>query len=355
MHPYLIIGQGLAGSLLAWRLQEAGVPVEIADAGDPNAASRVAPGIVNPLAGARLKPSWRVAEQIPAVQQLYPAIEAALGGETYFHPTPIVRVVKDARQREYFEQRRKEPAALPYIGEELPPGSLGVHIDDHFGSFVAQDSSWLDAAGLLHALRQHWQEQGILHGEALDYADLHLNDNGLLWRGRQYATAIFCEGWRATQNPFFNNIPWKPARGEMLALDLLSEPFLPGKLASCILNRSKWLLPLADGTYRAGASYAWDEFEAPPTQEKRDEILNVLGEYVDARFRVLGQVCGVRPIVDDYRPVCGRHPEHPQLAILNGLGSKGVMIGPWLSNEVAQHLLEGKALPEEVQLARFWR
>ena len=287
MNPYLIIGQGLAGSLLAWRLLQNGVPVEIVDAGDPNAASRVAPGIVNPLAGARLKPSWRVDEQISAGKLLYREIEQALGVDPFFHPTPIIRVVKDEKQRQYFEQRRDDSVARQYIGEELSPGSLGERVDDPYGSFVANDSSWLNSAAMIGALRDRWLAEGILHPEPLDYSDIEIANCGAKWRGKPYQTIVFCEGWRGRINPWFDRIPWNPARGEMLTLELLSEPFLQGPYAQGILNRSKWILPLADGTYRAGASYFWDDFEAPPTAEKAGRDSRRV-----ARFRRRRVSCG---------------------------------------------------------------
>ncbi|HYD83061.1 MAG TPA: hypothetical protein VEA63_03390, partial [Opitutus sp.] len=71
----LIVGQGLAGTLLAWELERAGLTFEIADEGHGRAASRVAAGIINPITGQRLVKSWRVDALLPVARATFRAIE----------------------------------------------------------------------------------------------------------------------------------------------------------------------------------------------------------------------------------------------------------------------------------------
>lgn len=352
--PVLIVGQGLAGTLLAWRLERTGVPFHIADPGSPDAASRVAPGIINPLAGKRLNPSWRVAEQLPEALQTYRAIEQEFPGVTFFNPTPIVRVIKDKRQLDYFRKRRVLGQSAPWVEETLEPGRLGPLIDDSLGSFIERGSGWLDTAHLVQTLRHRWISQGKLTNCAITPDALQPDGSGWRWQSLWVSRVVFCEGWRAALNPRFTFIPFKPARGEMLELERLSGPFLPEHLENAILNRSKWLLPMGNNRYRAGASYFWDDFDKGPDPEMGQSILDAIREFVCADFRKISQVCGTRPIVDDYRPVLGEHPSHDGLFIFNGLGSKGVLSAPWLSALLANHLTNRCPLPDEVRVDRFW-
>ena len=55
----LIIGGGLAGMALAWRLHERGVPFLIVDRDEPLTSSKVAAGLVAPITGLRLTLNWR--------------------------------------------------------------------------------------------------------------------------------------------------------------------------------------------------------------------------------------------------------------------------------------------------------
>ena len=349
---FLIVGQGVAGSLLARSLLARGVTVRITDADRVNSASQVAPGIVNPLAGQRLKPAWCVDDALPHAVATYQAIEAETGNTgRFWHPTPIVRVILDDAQRAIFDKRFHEDSARPYIGEVLAPGALGPDIHDAHGSFVARCSGWLDAAALTRHLRQRFAEAGQFvpstghepHADAVG-APLPIG-------GEAVGRVIFCDGWRGANGPWFGSLPWRPARGEML--DVTTErPFLPEPYRGCILNRSKWLLPLGDNRYRAGASYAWDDFEGGPTDEKREEILDGLRALVRASFKVSNHRVGVRPVIAGHRPVAGLHPLYPRLGIFNGLGSKGVLHAPWLADRLADHLLNGTDLPSDADVGR---
>lgn len=49
----------------------------------------------------------------------------------------------------------------------------------------------------------------------------------------------------------------------------------------------------------------------------------------------------------------GVHPEHHQLNVLNGLGTRGVMIAPTAAKELYAHLEEGHALRKEIDISRF--
>ena len=66
----LIVGQGLAGSCLAWEFLRRGVPFHIADLGT-GGSSRVAAGLINPITGKNFEPSWRIAEFYPQAMAFY--------------------------------------------------------------------------------------------------------------------------------------------------------------------------------------------------------------------------------------------------------------------------------------------
>ena len=55
----LIVGQGLAGTCLAWRLWDRGVKFTIADQGGKSASSMVAAGMMSPVTGRAMNPTWR--------------------------------------------------------------------------------------------------------------------------------------------------------------------------------------------------------------------------------------------------------------------------------------------------------
>ena len=62
---------------------------------------------------------------------------------------------------------------------------------------------------------------------------------------------------------------------------------------------------------------------------------------------------GVRPTVRDRRPLIGIHPAFRNLAILNGLGTRGVMIAPTAAKQLFNHLEKNEQLDPVTDIKRF--
>src|SRR4051812_37647784 len=114
----IIVGQGIAGTLLGWELERAGVPFQIYDAGHEGAASRVAAGIINPVAGQRLAKSWRVGELLPVARAAYKAMGAALGIDCW-REMRIRRLFRSESERGVLRDRMAGGALAGYLVE--PP------------------------------------------------------------------------------------------------------------------------------------------------------------------------------------------------------------------------------------------
>ena len=213
MSDFLIVGQGIAGSLLAWRLAQRGASVTLIDSGDAHAGSRVAPGVINPLAGRKLKPTWRVVEQLPVALQFYRDLESA-SGERFFHPTKIIRVVKDARQRKELDKRLDEPESLEFIGQYHAPNTLGPAFRDDYGSVITDSAGWVELDILCRLLTEPVRAAGRLCEGVFDYEQLEVGEGSVRYAGEGHGAVIFCEGWRGMHNPFLKSIPWKGLRVE---------------------------------------------------------------------------------------------------------------------------------------------
>ena len=67
----------------------------------------------------------------------------------------------------------------------------------------------------------------------------------------------------------------------------------------------------------------------------------------------MNHVAGVRPTVKDRRPLVGRHSEYKNLYMLNGLGTRGVMIAPYVAKELFEFIENDEALDIEIDINRF--
>src|SRR5580704_12004547 len=101
---FIVVGQGLAGTTLAWQLHRRGFRTLVVDRESGNSASRIAAGLITPVTGKRLARSWRLDEVYPAALAFYRWVEAQTG-LTVFQQHPSLRLFQDVAEREEFHRR----------------------------------------------------------------------------------------------------------------------------------------------------------------------------------------------------------------------------------------------------------
>jgi glycine/D-amino acid oxidase-like deaminating enzyme len=102
-----------------------------------------------------------------------------------------------------------------------------------------------------------------------------------------------------------------------------------------------------------GATYHWEERTHEVTLKAREELLTKLNTMITCSFKVIDQVAGIRPTVKDRRPLVGEHPVYKNMFVLNGLGTRGVMIGPYVAKQLFNHIEFGSSLEAEIDIKRF--
>jgi glycine/D-amino acid oxidase-like deaminating enzyme len=343
-HRSLIIGQGLAGSILALTFFELGHDFVIIDKGDDKGSSWVAAGIANPITGRRLSISWLAENLFPFLNQSYPRWEHLLGA-TFFYPIPVFRPAMSVAEQNDFEGL----CAREGYREFLKPGKIEgnfpqLRLSD--GVFTLQ-SGWLDVPPFLKAVRAFFTNKGQYHVQNINYDQFDISTHGLIHGGEHFDRVIFSEGVSMLQNPWFNYLPLKPAKGEIL--ELLTEQSYP----NYILNRGCFLLPLNSGRLKIGATYSWADLDNKPSKSAETELLMKAEVFGLTSYQVFEHKAGIRPATKDRRPFIGAHPSGNALYIFNGFGSKGVSLIPYFAKELAEHLLSGKELMKEINISRF--
>lgn len=349
----LIIGHGLAGAVLAHTLAEAGARVLVLDLPAPESASRVAAGLVNPLAGRRFALTWRAEMLLPAAAAFYQSVEAALGGGPWWHERPIWKFFASAEDAATGLAR----VGTPFIAAAVPPTDTAA-LRAPFGGLELRGGGFLQTEPFLVALAARRRERGELREEAFDLSRLDTtipppaHVRYALTNGTTVTTRriIFCEGAAAEHNPLWRWLPLVPNNGQVLDLQLAAN--LPPDV---VLNGGAYVVPQPGkpGAYRLGATYDWATTPPEPTAAGRADLLQRLARFAPAPATVVGHRAGRRPAVRDRRPLIGFHPRDARLVLFNGLGSKGVGLAPGLAIHLLA-VLEGKAaLWPEVNLDRF--
>jgi glycine oxidase len=138
----IVIGQGLAGTALAWWLKWSGMRVLVVDREAPITSSRVAAGLITPVTGQRLVPTWRLAELWPAAVAFYRQIETQTG-TLCFRETAMVRLLASHTETLSFKQR---VASGQFDGLVRQPEPLVDEswFGDEFGGFEIAHSGQVD-------------------------------------------------------------------------------------------------------------------------------------------------------------------------------------------------------------------
>lgn len=339
---FLIVGQGLAGTVLAHELMQRGKSVHVIDQFNPSSASRVAAGLFNPFVFKWITKSWKAGELIPQLLKTYGEFESLLQ-KPLLNQNGIVRVISSQKEKDRWDRKGVRPDFAEHLGpvDEIS----GSEFDKGFGHVNIKSAGWLDVSGLIDGYREHLKSRNLLVESEFDHSVVKPGSPGT-YQNIQFDFLVFCEGAGVDQNPFFNYLSFKHTKGEVLDI---GAPEID--LKHC-LNYGQFIVPRGNGEFRSGTTYNWEELDDIPTDYGRVKILRNHKEFFNGHPTVLEHKAGIRPTSADRRPFVGRHPNHPSLAILNGTGSKGVLLIPWCVQQLADHILEGKELNEEIDLNR---
>jgi glycine/D-amino acid oxidase-like deaminating enzyme len=342
---YIIVGQGLAGSVLAYSLMKENQKVLVVDEETDSSSSRVAAGLCNPVVFKRLTQSWMIEEVFPLAKEFYRNQEVLLEDNFYFD-IPIYKLFVDQKEQEFWRQKSNEPHLFDWIDDKVDHPFDQELVNYPFGAAKTLQSGFLKTADWLEKFRNFLLKKEAYITRKFDYDKIEFNDNSVSWNGYSAKKIIFCEGYQSINNPYFDWLPFKLTKGEVLTIN-----FKNLKIDHAI-NKGAFLLPF-NGNYKFGATYNWDDFDNKPTEEGKEQLLKRAAKFINDEVVVLEHKAGVRPTVLDRRPLLGVHPEHNELAVFNGLGTKGVMLAPYFADKMVKLILDDKELPNEVNISRF--
>jgi glycine/D-amino acid oxidase-like deaminating enzyme len=342
---FLIVGQGLAGTCLAWELLGRGATVIVIDPGESMSASKISAGLLNPIIGRNYNVSWRFRECFVAAEKFYRAREEDLG-VSFFRELPLVRMFREEHEREVFEKKRAAGLYDGLLSAPAPDPLLPAGMVAEFGGFEIARAGSVETALFLEASRRRFAELGCLIEAECKPGDIDPDLMNVRCRGVEACRLVMCVGHRGAQSQCFAWVPYRPAKGEILDIEI--EGFDDRR----IFNKGNWLFPASDGRWRTGTTYSWETLDTEPTAPAREVIEERLRAMLPGvGFSVVAHRAAVRPIVHGRKPVLGCHPSQPRLVLFNGLSSKGALQAPWCAAQLAAHLLDGAPLDPEVDLA----
>ncbi len=344
---YLIVGQGLAGSVVALTLLKKGCSIRVIDnQTDQISSSMVAAGIFNPITGKEMKKTWMADTLFPKLHSFYQEQERLLGAR-FFYPMEIYRPFLSVQEQNDWIAKSALPGYNQYIRNISSTSRYGAFVYDAFGGIELRQSGYLDVKGFLKSTKAYLEQHQMFEDGVFDESVLTLQADGIRYENIAARKVIYCNGRAAMNSAYFSWLPFRPVKGEILLAEFASP-------LDRIYNRGVFMVPNPDGLSRIGATYDWRNLNNEPGEAGRKELLEKLNKLTPMSFEIKGQIAGVRPATKDRKPFIGVHPRHKPLCIFNGLGTKGVSLAPYFAENFIDFLERKVELAPEVNIFRYF-
>jgi len=335
---YAIIGGGLAGSVLYNSFKKLNVSVLLIDNSPEISSSLVAAGIYNPIVFKRLTKSWNIDYLLEDLNDFYGNFENQNQIKIHFKSN-IFKIIANNEEKDFWIKKSKEQDLSIYLNSNIIYKFDEIlHLNSGLGQIY--NSGYVDVYNFIQQSKKNAKLNNEYYNDYFEFKSLVIqDDNKFTYKNYSFKNIIFSEGYQAQNNPYFDKIKFKLTKGELLIIDIIDFDDIEkiNEIKNYILNKNLFLLPFFDSTlnkilFKVGATYEWEDLEETITEKGKKEILDKLEKIYKFKYKVIDHKVGIRPTVIDRRPVIGNHNKHNNMFVFNGLGTKGVMIAPFLAN-----------------------
>ncbi|MBT8235030.1 MAG: FAD-binding oxidoreductase [Bacteroidia bacterium] len=344
MLDYLVVGLGLAGVSICEALEENGHSFHVISDGK-QMASTVAGGVYNPVVLNRFKAVWKGDSFLDYALPFYRDLEVKLN-MNFLEETTLKRRFASAEEQNLWFEAASDPRLKRFLSTEIIQNTNEALIAPYgFGNVL--ETGRVNVPKLVQKYRENLSKQGRHSLETFDMSALDLTKDAVRYRDLKAKRIIWAIGHRNTALTYFDYIPLVGNKGELLtikALELQLDSLIKGPV---------FILPIGDDLYKVGATYDRSDLTYEPTQAARIRLSEQLESMISCPYEIVAQEAGIRPTVPDRRPLLGRHPQYNNLVLYNGLGSRGVLMAPWLGRHLWEYLEKGKELLPELSIDRY--
>ena len=344
MVDYIVVGLGLAGISFCEVLEKEGKSFKvISDASQQ--ASQVAGGLYNPVILKRFTMAWKAKQQLENAKPFYLDLEEKLGVKLDYE-LPVLRKFASIEEQNMWFEAADRPDLDYFLSTNILPNNNPA-IDAPHGFGEVKYTGRIDTRTLVKLYKNYLEKSGQLVSESFDFDAFTTDGKYVTYKSITSKNIVFACGYGLKQNPYFAYLPLNGTKGELLVIHA------PDYKEDNVIKSSVFTIPMEDDKYLVGATYKWKDKTNKPTEASKNELLEKLKTFLKCDFEVVDHVAGIRPTVADRRPLVGRHPEHKNFYVLNGFGSRGVLIGPSASRQLFDFIEKNTALDPEMDIQRF--
>ncbi len=344
MIDYLIVGSGLAGISFSEIALLNNKSILVIDNNSQN-SSKIAGGLYNPIILKRFSEVGHAKEHLVIMNELFSNLEKKLQCQVDFK-VPILRKFFSVEEQNNWFAASDKVNLAPFLSTNLISKKYSS-IDSPFGYGEVLQTGYVDTALLVSKYKEYLISNKWYLEESFDYSLLKEEISGVQYKNIQARHIVFAEGFGMHSNPYFNDLPLDGTKGELF---IIKAPLLN---LDVILNTSVFILPLGNHLFKMGATYNWTDKTDVPTDEGKAELIEKIKEILTCDFEIIEHLAGVRPTVKDRKPLVGTYSNHNSIHILNGLGTRGVMLGPAMAKALFENIEYQKPLNKTIDISRF--
>lgn len=341
---YIIVGGGLAGSVLALSLLEKQKSVLVIDKPNLSSSSKVAAGLFQPMTFKRTIETWKGLDSINTSIEFYKNAENKLNAK-FLHELKMSRIFSSFEEQNNWAIKSDDSFYKKLINEEKNPDA--EICQPSFGYGGVNFAGYLDVNEFLKSVHDFLNKSNLLLLEHFDYQKIRIEEDQVSYGDSSSNQIIFTEGWLVKENPWFSYLPMKPVKGEVLTIKI------PQRSNQSIISSSVFAVPIDEITYKVGSNYDWKNLNETSTEEIKTELVEKLKEMLQVEeVEIIQHLAGVRPASHDRRPYVGAHPQYESLIIFNGLGARGVSLAPYCAEFLTNFLVNRTEIPHELNVQR---
>ncbi len=333
----LIVGQGIAGTMLAWHAIKANLIIDVLDINSESSASTVSSGIINPVTGSKFVKSWRIDELFPYAKKTYTKIEKELDLPIVSN-MPLWRHIPDVKSENLWDSRAIDPHYEGLLSRPDKANDLKKEFPNSYQFGIVNPALKINVKDLIASLRMKWQNKGILHEMEFKPDELTKDGKYFIYNGLQYKSVILAAGYKGINFSQFKTSAYRPVKGEVLLC--MIEHFPEDRM----IKNGKFLIPLGDQTFWIGSNYQHQFESNEPDKDQISDLVDFLENSIRQPYSILKHIAGVRPSTKYRQPLIGEHPEIKKLYLFNGLGTKGISLAPFFSHRMIHAIAENQAV-----------
>lgn len=341
---YIIVGCGLAGIAFCEQLRAKNKTFIVFDSSSQQ-SSTVAGGLYNPVVLKRFTAVWKSREQLDLAIPYYSKIEQELDIKLDYK-LPVYRLFNSVEEQNNWFTASDKIGLSDFLSTTIIPNT-NSNIEAAHGYGEVLETGRIDTAKLIACYRKHLKSNLELVFEAFDYEALQINADAINYKNYNSKKIVFAEGFGIKANPYFNYLPLDGTKGQLLTIHA------PDLKINYVLKSSVFLIPLGNDLYRLGATYERNDKTNTITNEAKEDLIHKLKVFLKCDFTIVKQEAGIRPSVKDRRALIGEHPKYKSMYILNGMGSRGVMIAPYAARQLYKYIELGESIDKEIDIARY--